>query len=48
LDTTAGSSNPDPKRIKEAIEMKVLMMFTKRRLKWNRPLDLSQFDGTPS
>jgi hypothetical protein len=24
-----------------------LEMFTKRRLKWNRPLDLPQFDGMP-
>jgi hypothetical protein len=25
-----------------------LEMFTRRRLKWNRPLDLPQFDGMPS
>lgn len=25
-----------------------LEMFTKRRLTWNRPLDLPQFDGMPS
>jgi len=25
-----------------------LEMFTKRRLKWNRPLDLPQFDGMPT
>jgi len=24
-----------------------LEMFVKRRLKWNRPLDLPQFDGMP-
>jgi hypothetical protein len=25
-----------------------LEMFTRRRLKWNKPLDLPQFDGMPS
>ena len=25
-----------------------LEMFTKRRLKWNKPLDLPQFDGMPA
>ena len=25
----------------------VLEMFTKRRLKWTKPLDLSQFSGMP-
>jgi hypothetical protein len=30
----------------ELIEPK-LEMFTKRRLHWNKPLDLPQFDGMP-